>query len=74
MSDNYDENIKGFCTECKSLQSDSYMNNNPFFQSGAPANCQFCGGVVRLIDQREKDTASQEADARRNIGKYNKDA
>lgn len=43
---NEDEELVGVCAECGTDQSDSYMERNVFYQSGAAATCQFCGGVV----------------------------
>lgn len=63
IDDDVDDTV-GMCSECKNIQPDQYMLRSPFFGSGGPVPCKFCGAPTiivrqRFVDQHFKDRLDQ---------------
>lgn len=68
MADNeLDPNIKGMCTECKTVMQNSWMIKNTFSQSGLSPSCPYCGGVVAVVDMRNAEAAKAQMDRERGL-------
>lgn len=62
-----DNDVIGVCSECKSEQMDSTMYRSTFAQQGFAPVCRYCGGVVIIVNKRDKDRALDQIDRERGI-------
>lgn len=62
------DDIVPICSECKSQQTERYMDRNPFAQEGKPTPCQYCGGIVVVMYRKDKQDALNAMNQERNIG------
>jgi DNA-directed RNA polymerase subunit RPC12/RpoP len=59
--------VIGVCSECKSDQPNSYMENSPFAQAGHNVPCRYCGGVVIITYRETRDRSLDQSDTNRGI-------
>lgn len=57
------DGLIGVCSECKTDQRDSYIDNSPF---DFPP-CQMCGGVVIITPQATRDRSLAQQDQKRGL-------
>lgn len=62
-----DDDVIAVCSECKSDQSDSYVERNPFYQQGGSIPCQYCKGIVIIMDRRDREAALRQIDRERGL-------
>jgi hypothetical protein len=61
------DDVIGTCSECKSDQPMSYMENNPFAHAGHPVPCKYCGGIVIITYRETRDNSLDSSDRERGI-------
>ncbi len=66
------DGLVGMCTECKTMQRDSYLIRKGF---GFDAPCQFCGGVIAAVpaqyasNKEDLEHIKDQMDEDRGLGK-----
>lgn len=64
-----EDELIGTCTECKSDNPDSYVENSPWYQAGVEhVPCKYCGGRLIVVSVKYRNAAHNRADIRRGIG------
>lgn len=64
-----DEDAIAVCSECRSDQAESYILKNPFYQQGGAIPCQWCSGIVMIVDRVDREAALNQIDRERGIPK-----
>lgn len=63
-----DQDLIAVCSECKSDNPDSYVENNPFYKQGGAIPCKFCGGILIITERGNRENALRRMDTQRAIG------
>lgn len=62
-----EDEVIAICTECKSEQNPAKVEKNLFYRSGGAIPCQFCSGIVMLVDRGDKENALKQIDRERGL-------
>lgn len=57
-----DEDVIALCTDCGSTQIEAIAMKDPFLREGKNGVCHMCGGVVIVIDAKDKESIMQDRD------------
>lgn len=61
--------IHGYCIDCGKKYPDERLGRGAWYQSGQPAPCTLCGGVVQYLEESVAEHAISSSQRKRGIGR-----